>query len=84
MRKIAELIVKYSRLLLAVFLAAAVGCIFMIPKVNVINELTEYLSEETETRRGVDIMDEEFTTFGTARVMIENISYQQACELAEY
>lgn len=83
MRKIAELIVKYSRLLLAVFLAAAVGCIFMIPKVNVINELTEYLSEETETRRGVDIMDEEFTTFGTARVMIENISYQQACELAE-
>ena len=83
MRKIAELIVKYSRLLMIVFIAAAVGCVFMISKVNVINELTEYLPEETETRQGVDIMDEEFTTFGTAKVMIDNISYQQACKLAE-
>ena len=83
MRKIAELIVKYNRMLMAVFTVAAIICMFMIPKVNVIGELTEYLPEETETRQGVDIMDEEFTTFGTARVMIDNISYQQACALVE-
>lgn len=83
MRKIAETIVKYSKLLLIVFLAAAVGAVIMIPKVNVINELTEYLPEDTETRQGVDIMDEEFTTLGTAKVMIDNISYQEAGKLAD-
>ena len=83
MRKIAELIVKQRKLLLMLFAAAAVGCLFTISKVNVINELTEYLPEDTETRQGVDIMDEEFTTFGTAKVMIDNISYEEALRLAK-
>jgi len=83
LRKIAELIVKQRKLLFILFAAAAVGCLFTISKVNVVNELTEYLPEETETRQGVDIMDEEFVTFGTAKVMIDNISYQEACVLVE-
>ncbi|MBS6397130.1 MAG: MMPL family transporter [Clostridiales bacterium] len=64
-------------------MAAAVGCLFMIPKVEVVNELTEYLPEDTQTRQGVDLMEEQFQTFGTAKVMIENISYQQACRAAD-
>lgn len=83
MRKIAELIVKNRKLLLILFAAAAVGCLFTISKVEVINDLTEYLPEDTETRQGVDIMDKEFTTFGTAKVMVDNISYQEACRLAD-
>ncbi len=79
MRRIAELIVKSKKLLLVLFAAAALGCLFTISKVEVINELTEYLPEDTETRQGVDIMDKEFTTFGTAKVMVDNISYQEAC-----
>lgn len=83
MRRIAELIVKQSRLLLLLFAAAGVACLFTISKVEVINELTEYLPEDTETRQGVDLMDEEFTTFGTAKVMIDNISFQEAQKLTE-
>ena len=83
MRRIAELIVKSKKLLLVLFAAAAIGCLFTISKVEVINELTEYLPEDTETRQGVDIMDKEFTTFGTAKVMVDNISYQEACRLAD-
>lgn len=83
MRKIAELIVKYRKMLLILFAAAGVGCLFTISKVNVINELTEYLPEDTETRQGVDLMDEEFVTLGTAKVMIDNIGYQETCELVE-
>ncbi len=83
MRRIAELIVKSKKLLLVLFAAAALGCLFTISKVEVINELTEYLPEDTETRQGVDIMDKEFTTFGTAKVMVDNISYQEACRLAD-
>ncbi len=83
MRKISELIVDQRKLLLVFFLAAMVFCIIMIPKVEVNNELTDYLPEETETRQGVDLMDEQFITLGTAKVMINNIDYYSALRLAE-
>lgn len=83
MRRIAEIIVKYCKIILILFVIAGIACAFMIPKVNIVNDLAEYLSEETETRQGVDIMNEEFVTLGSAKVMIDNISYQDACELAE-
>ncbi len=51
--------------------------------VSVNNDLTSYLPEETETRRGLTLMDEEFTTFATAEVMIDNISYNKAEEIYE-
>jgi len=75
LRKIAEFIVDKRSLLLAFFIGAFIFCIIMIPKVEVNNELTDYLPEETETRQGVDLMDEEFITLGTAKVMIDNIDY---------
>lgn len=83
MRAIAEVIVKHSKKILILFVIAGIASIFMISRVNVINELTEYLPKETETRQGVDIMDEEFVTLGSAKVMIDNISYQDACRLAD-
>jgi predicted RND superfamily exporter protein len=83
LRRIAELIVKFRKLLILIFLAAAIGCLFTISKVHVINELTDYLPANTETRQGVDLMDEEFTTFGTAKVMIDNVSYQEALQIVE-
>ncbi|MCD8363615.1 MAG: MMPL family transporter [Lachnospiraceae bacterium] len=78
----AELIVDRRNLLLAIFIAAAIGSVIMASHVNVIQELTDYLPEDTETRQGLDIMEEEFTTFGTAKVMIENVSLAEAQEIA--
>lgn len=83
MRKIAELIVKYRKILMAVFAVSAFACLFTMSKVNVINDLADYLPEDTETRQGLDVMDEEFVTLGTAKVMINNISYQEALSLVE-
>ncbi|MBR0148232.1 MAG: MMPL family transporter [Lachnospiraceae bacterium] len=57
-------------------------CIFTAGRVKVINELTDYLKEDTETRQGLDIMDDQFVTFGSAKVMIQNIGFAQARELA--
>lgn len=68
------------------FLFYAVALIFSIIAsgwVSVNNELTDYLPETTETRQGVDLMEEQFTTFGTARVMISNISYERALALVD-
>mgnify|MGYP003209388984 FL=1 len=36
--------------------------------VSVNNDLTSYLPEETETRQGLTLMEDEFTTFATADV----------------
>lgn len=83
MRKIAEFIVKFRNLLLILFIICGIASIFMASKVEVINELTDYLPETTETRQGVDLMDKEFTTFGSAKVMIQNVSFKEAQEIAE-
>ena len=55
----------------------------MSSHINVIQELTDYLPESTETSIGLNIMDEQFTTFGTAKVMVQNVTYEQAKTLAD-
>ena len=52
-------------------------------KVKVNNDLTSYLPGTTETRQGLDLMEEQFITYGTARVMVCNVTYQEAEQLAE-
>ena len=47
------------------------------------NDITTYLPEDTQTRQGLTIMNEEFITYGTARVMVSNISFGRGQELKE-
>ncbi len=42
------------------------------------NDLSAYLSEETETKRTMDLMEQEYTTFGSAKVMVANLSLREA------
>ena len=51
--------------------------------VNVENDVTTYLSEETETRQGLTAMNENFVTFATARVMVSNVTYETAEEIGD-
>ncbi|MBQ7614918.1 MAG: MMPL family transporter [Butyrivibrio sp.] len=63
------------------FLIYAILCIFsVIAKgwVGVENKLDRYLPGDSETRQGLDLMEEQFTTYGTVKVMVANISYDQA------
>ena len=82
MMKLATFIVNKRKAFIALFALACIYSVISIPKVGVINDLTEYLSENTETRQGLDIMNEEFTTFGTAKVLVSNITYEKALALA--
>lgn len=82
MLKLATFIVNKRKAFIALFALACVYSVISIPKVRVIDDLTEYLAEDTETRQGLDIMNEEFTTFGTAKVLVSNITYQKALKLA--
>ncbi len=83
MFKIAEFIVDKRKAFFVVFLVAFMYCLTTISKVKVENDLAEYLPETTETRIGVDIMDEEFKTFGSARVLITNVTYDRAFQIAQ-
>ncbi|MCM1145326.1 MAG: MMPL family transporter [Blautia sp.] len=46
--------------------------------VGVENSMAYYLPGTTETRQGLDLMEEEFITYGTCSVMVANVSYEQA------
>lgn len=66
-----------------IYILAIVFCLFSTNWVNVNNELTDYLSEETETRQGLTLMENEFTTYATAEIMIDNIAYSDASALCD-
>lgn len=46
--------------------------------VGVENSMAYYLPGTTETRQGLDLMEEEFITYGTCNIMVANVSYGQA------
>ena len=83
MEKIASVIVDKRNILFLAFLAAAIFCAFSRNWVQVNDSLTDYLPENTETRQGLELMEQEFVTFGTAEIMVQNITFEQAQALCE-
>ena len=83
MTKVARFIVDKRKAFYLVFIAAVLFCAASIDKVQVNNDITSYLPAQTETRRGLTIMDEEFITLGSANVMVSNVTYQTALDLSQ-
>lgn len=82
MTKVARFIVDKRKAFYLVFIAAFLFCAASINKVQINNDITSYLPAQTETRRGLTIMDEEFVTLGSANVMVSNVTYQTALDLS--
>ena len=80
--RISEYIVNKRKAFMVFFILAAVFSVFSSSWVKVSNKLSDYLPKSTKTKQGLDIMDENFTTFGTAKVMVNNIDYEKALELS--
>lgn len=83
MERISAFIVDKRKAFYLLYIGLAIFCVFSSGWVAVNDDLTSYLPDSTETRQGLTIMDDEFVTFGTNRVMVDNISFQQADALAE-
>ena len=79
--RIAAFIVEKRTIFFLFYIIAFVFCIFSMNWVEVENDVVTYLPEGTETRQGIDAMNENFTMFGTAQVMVSNITYEKAQEL---
>ena len=79
--KIATFVVDKRTLFFLLYLFAFVFCAISSGWVTVENDVTTYLSEDTEIRQGLDAMNGNFITPGTARVMVSNITLDKAWEL---
>lgn len=83
MERLAAVIVDKRNIIFLIFAALAIFCAFSRNWVEVCDDITAYLPDNTETRTGLDLMEKEFTTFGTAKVMVANVTYETAMELKE-
>ena len=83
MEKLAALIVDKRNLFFLLYIFAIVFCVVAQGWVKVENDITTYLPDDTETRQGLTVMDDNFVTYGTAQVMVDNITYDMALDLAD-
>ena len=82
MVKVATFIVDRRNLFFLIFAISAIFSLISSGWVSVEDSLPAYLPETTETRQGLDLMEDEFITYGTAKIMATNIDYDTADTIA--
>ena len=78
MEQVAQFIVDKRNLFFLIYIIALIFCLFSMNWKSVETDVTVYLNEESETRQGITTMNEYFATFSSARVMISNVTYEEA------
>lgn len=81
--KIATFIVDKRNAFFLLFIGLIIFCIFSSQWILVNDSLIDYLPETTETRQGITLMEEEFVTYATAKVMVSNITLEEARDIEE-
>ncbi len=81
--KLATFIVDKRYLFFLLYGFALVFCLFARNWVQVENDVTTYLPGDTETRQGLTAMNDNFKTFATARVMVSNVTLEDAQQISE-
>ena len=76
--KIAAFIVDKRTLFFLLYIFALIFSVFSMGWVEVENDVTVYLSEDTEIRQGLEAMYANYVTPGTARIMVSNITLETA------
>ena len=79
--KMATFIVDKRNIFFLFFLTAGIFCLISTGWIRTNDDITSYLPPETETRQGLTIMENEFITYATARVMVSNITLDRAMAL---
>ncbi|MEE0776856.1 MAG: MMPL family transporter [Bacillota bacterium] len=72
---------RHKKLLYLVFLVFILMCALMAAHVHVNYDMTEYLPEDSITKRSISLLESEFTYPGTARVMISDVTMLEAAEI---
>ena len=83
MVKVATFIVDKRNLFFLIFGIAIIFSLVSSSWVKVENALSAYLPDSTETSNGLSRMENEFITYGSAKIMVTNITYETACEISD-
>ena len=81
--RLATFIVDKRNMMFLLYIFAFIFCIFSMGWVDVENDVTVYLPEDTETRQGLVAMNENFAAPASAQVMVSNISLETAQAIAD-
>ena len=81
LEKLSTFIVDKRNLFFLLYIFALIFCLFSMSWVNVENDVTTYLPEDTETRQGLVAMNDNFVSFATAQVMVSNVTYETALDI---
>ena len=83
MVKVATFIVDKRNLFFLIFGIAIIFSLVSSSWVKVENALSAYLPDSTETSKGLSRMENEFISYGSAKIMVTNITYETACEISD-
>ncbi len=82
--RFATLVVDKRNIIIVLYVFALIFSVIAMGWVEVENDVTKYLDEGTETRLGIDAMNANFVMNSTARVMVCNVTYETAEEIAAF
>ena len=60
MKRIAQILIKYRHLLLILMIALGVAGVCMLPKVNIVSDMTTYLPDDSRMKHGLDSLKSSF------------------------
>lgn len=83
MTQLATFIVDKRNLFFLLIVVLLIFSAFSRNWVEVENDLVAFLPDDAETKLALDVMENQFTTYGTAEVMVANISYDEAEQLGD-
>lgn len=79
--KLGDFITNFRYLLLVLFLGLSIFCFININNVNINDSIVSYLPDSTETKQGIDIMESEFGSSDTIKLMVSDIKLEDANKL---
>ena len=83
MEKVSAFIVDKRSLIFLITIILLIFSAFSRNWVEVESDLTYYLPEDSETKQALNVMDEQFITYGTAKIMVANITLDEAAALCK-
>ena len=85
MRKVTDFIIEKRNYVLTIFIILSVVSLYLSTKVNINYDLTEYLPSTSETRIGMDIMNDEFPELDTSalNVMFKDLNSEDKNKIKE-
>lgn len=80
--KLAALIVDKRKAFYLFYIIAGIFCAVATGWTQVNNDITSYLPDSSETRIGLTLMNDEFVTYGSGSIMLDNVTFDSAERIA--